>query len=672
MNTDDLTESALRMTRWLLIPILIMSGIVTYDYRINPTGWYDPALFFLPLTVILTIFMIRRLPSDTSEHTQSVTWKSFTRLQIALTLLGVSCFVILAQVQGIAPMVLGFLFRMPHAHQLALFLLGVGLIIWGMTGGFLVSDGWRQFHRWAHEPDAKWLLLIIVFGLFVRVIALESAVHYYVDEANFASAVTRLRLNPNEQIMNNIGPIANFTWIYTYFQYYYTELFGATLANLRALSVIIGTLTIPAIYLLGRWAFNRQIGLLSAFLLAFYLPHIHYSRLAMNNIVDPLLGTLMIAFIWRGLQTGSRRMFAWAGVFLGLTSYFYEGGRLLYPALILSWLVIYGLIHRGSISKRGIAVFVATTVFIASAFYLALGVWGFQNITPRLLQQNVEEDFWTEFFVSTDVGGQILRYFDERINPAYLHIMGQAGGSSFYYSDTVGLVLPHMLPFMLIGLGVALYHWRRLGLILPLWIVFTVLGNSLIIWNNWTPRFVVVFPALILLIALGLDTVYRVVIAGWLKQPEVSQFFARNCVVLLIMMAGLQIGYYFGVMLPDYNLNTRLEIDDQDAARRAQSLSPDTVVYVLPVEDKHHADAEIMQAYERHETLVTIIEVSQFDFTTLDPTAPHPYAFFIQADDTGTLNQLQALFGERLTEPQWSPYHVPRSRQFALYQIAGG
>ena len=365
-------------------------------------------------------------------------------------------------------------------------------------------------------------------------------------------------------------------------------------------------------------------------------------------------------------------MFAWAGVFLGLTSYFYEGGRLLYPALIVSWLVLYTLIHRGSVSKRGIAVFVATTVFIASAFYLALGVWGFQNITPRLLQQNVEENFWAEFFTSPDVGGQILRYFDERINPPYLHIMGQAGGSSFYYSDEVGLILPHMLPFMLIGLGVALYHWRRLGLILPLWIVFTVLGNSLIIWNNWTPRFVVVFPALILLIALGLDTVYRVVIAGWLKQPEVSQFFARNCVVLLILTASLQIGYYFGVMLPDYNLNTRLEIDDQDAARRAQTLSPDTLVYVLPVQDKHHADAEIMQAYERHKTLVTIIEASQFDFTTLDPTASHPYAFFIQADDTETLNQLQDIFGERLTGAHWSPYHVPRSRQFVLYQVAGG
>lgn len=659
------------MTRWLPVPIFITSCIVTYDYHVNPTGWYDLALFFLPLTMLLTILMLRRLPPEPPELRDPVNWQPFTRWQMMLPVIGVICFLVIAQVQGTFPLVLGFLFGMHHAHQFALFVCGLILIIWGMTGGFSLSEGWRQFRTWTHESDAKWLLLFIVLGLFVRTLALESAIHYYTDETNFASAVTRLRIKPNVQIMNNIGPVANFTWIYSYFQYYYTELFGATLANLRGLSVIIGTLTIPAIYLLGRWAFSRRIGLLASFLLAFYLPHIHYSRLAMNNIIDPLLGIMTIVLLWRGLKTGSRQTFALAGVFLGMTSYFYEGGRLLYPALIIGWLVIVALIHNGTLFKRGLGVFLATTVLISSGFYLTFGVWGFQNVAPRLLQQRVKEDFWAEFFTSQDPFEQVLRYFDERLNPPYLHIMSQPDGSGFYYSREVGLILSHMLPFMLIGLGVALFHWQRLGLILPLWILLTVFGNSLIAWNDWTARFVVLFPALVLLMALGLDSIYRVLIRGWLKQTVMQRVFRRSMLALLLLMGVLQVGYYFGVMLPDYNVAIRLEIDDQDAGHRAQFLSPETQIYIFPIDDKYHLDVDAVQDYERHTIPVEVIAVGEFDFTTLDPTALHPYAFFIVPNDTDTLNELKRLFGNRLTGPQWSIYNVPRSRQFAMYLVAG-
>ena len=659
------------MTRWLPIPIFMASFVVVYDYHVNPTGWYDLALFFLPLTIILTIFMVRRLPSDTPASSDPASWRPFTRRHLVFAVLGVICFLIVAQVQATYPLLLAFLFGMHHAHQLFLFVLGVLLIIWGMTGGVSFREGWRKFRAWTREPDAKWILLFILIGLFVRTIALDWAIHYYTDETNFASAVTRLRIKPNVQIMNNIGPVANFTWLYSYMQFYFTELFGATLANLRAISVIVGTLTIPAIYLLGRWGFNRRVGLIAAFLLTFYLPHIHYSRLAMNNIIDPLLGVLAIALLWQGMKTRSRQMLVWGGVFLGLTSYFYEGGRLLYPALIIAWLVIYGLIHNGKVSKRSLSIFFATTALIASGFYLSLGVWGFQNVAPRFLQQRVTEYFWVDFFTSDDPFGQIMRYFDERLNPPYLHIMGQPDGSGFYYSRDVGLVLPHMLPFLLIGLGVSLFHWRRLGLILPLWLLLTVLGNSLIVWNDWTARFVVVFPALVLLIALGLDSLYRLLTTYWLKQKRHQWIFQRSMVALSLLIGVMQIGYYFGVMLPDYNIAIRLEIDDQDAGHRAQFLSPDTEIYVFPIDDKYHLDVGAVQDYERHIISVEIMAVNEFDFGILDPNPDHPYAFFIVPSDRETLNQLKRIFGDQLRGPEWSIYNVPRSRQFALYQVDG-
>jgi len=674
MDNDKLTPYPRRgfaLTHWLPIPIMITSCIVVYDYHINPTGWYNLALFFLPLTIILTILMLRRLPPDTSNASESVNWRPITRWQIVLSILGLLCFWMIAIVQGTSPTTLVFLFGIHHAHQLALFIIGIVLITWGMTGGLSISGSWRQFRIWAHESDAKWLLLIVLLGLFVRTVALDSAIHYYTDEANFTWAVTHLRVQPNIQIMNSTGPIANFTWFYSYFQYYYTELFGATLANLRGVSVIFGTLTIPLLYLLGRWAFNRRVGLLAAFLLAFYLPHIHFSRLAMYNIADPFFCTITIALLWRGLQNNSRQILALAGVFLGLTSYFYEGGRLLYPPLIIGWLVIYVLIHRRTIYRRGIVIFLLTTILMSSGFYLSLNISGFENAAPRLQNQRVEEGFWAQLLTSSDVQGQLLVYLDNRINPPYLHIMSQPDGSGFYYSRDVGLVLPHMLPFMLIGLGVALFHWRQLGLILPLWLLLTVLGNSVIIWNDWTPRFVVLFPALVLLMALGLDSFYRVFIEASLNKIRLQRLLQYSAIAFLMLMGLLQIGYYFGVMLPDYNLMIRTKMDDQDAGHRAQSLSPTTLVYILPTDDQFHVDVEIMQNYERHTVPVTVIEVSEFDFTTLDPKSSRPYAFFVVPSDTDTLETLQQIFGDRLTGPQWSPYNVPLSRQFALYQVEG-
>ena len=658
------------MSRWLVIPIFIAACIVTYDYHINPTGWYDLALFFLPLTIILTLLMLRGLPSEPPDAPDLVRWQPFTRWQILSSVLGVLCFMVISQTQGTSPTSLAFLFGMHHAHQFALFLLGVVLITWGMTGGLSLSEGWRQFRIWMHESDAKWLLLIILSGLFVRTVALESAIHYYTDEANFTWAVTHLRIESNIQIMNSTEAIANFTWIYPYLQYYFTELFGATLANLRAVSVIFGTLTIPLMYLLGRWAFSRQIGLLASFLLAFYLPHIHFSRLAMYNIADPFFCMMTVTLLWRSLQNNSRQTMALAGVFLGLTSYFYEGGRLLYPPLIIGWLLIYALIHHRTIYKRGIIIFLVTTILISSGFYLSLNISGFQN-APRLQNQGVEDSFWAQLLTSSDVQAQLLLYLDNRINPPYLHIMSQPDGSGFYYSREVGLVLPHMLPFMLIGLGVALYHWRHLGLILPLWLLLTILGNSLIIWNDWTPRFVVLFPALVLLMVLGLDSLYRVLVEGLHKQTSIQRLVRYSAIALLLLMGLLQVGYYFGVMLPDYNLMIRIKMDDQDAGQRAQLLSPASEVYILPIDDQFHVDVEIMQNYERHTVPVSVIEVSEFDFTTLDLRASHPYAFFVVPSDTDTLNTLRRLFGNRLTGPQWSPYNVPLSRQFALYQVGG-
>lgn len=645
------------MIRWLPIPILICSCIAAYDYYGNPTGGYFLALIFLPLTIILTLLLMRGLRTELPQQVVEVEWQPFTRWQIATVLLGIVCFVLIAVIS------------LHHALQFVLWLCGVGLIARGMAGEMQWQHTVRLFRLWMFESDARWLLLIILVGLFARVFMLETAIPTYVDETQFAKSIVDLRTLDDVRIMRSMGFVTDYIWIYPYLQFLYTEVFGATLITMRMISVILGTLTIPAVYLLGRWALSRRIGLLAAFLLAIDLPHIHFSRLAMYNIADPLFGVLTIALLWRGLQTRSRSTLALAGVCLGLTGYFYEGGRLLYPALIVCWLLLYTVIQNFNVPKRGIGVFLVTATLVTSCFYISLITQTNRTVAPQLAHQTVSSGFWTDFLVSDDVSAQLQQLFETRINPPYLHIMSQPDNSQFYYSQDVALVLPYLLPLLLIGIGVAFYHGQRLGLAFPLWIMLTVLGNALIRQNDWTPRFVVLLPALAILIALGIDAIYQVIVEQRLRFQSIRKWLQIAGVGVLALMGVLQMDYYFNSLLRAHNVLFREKVDDQDAARRAQALPPDTLVYVLPAIDIYHVDVEVRQAYERHTIPVKIIQANKFDFANFDVSDDQSYAFFVEPDDTLTIAKLRDLFGGCLSDPQGSPYNVPERYQFVLYQM---
>lgn len=525
----------------LAVLAVITGSIATYDYYANPTDWYDFAMLFLPITVGLTILILRRLPQNEPINIEPVVWENIKMWQVVVCMLGIICFMVLAVLHRPIYEIVD------NNVQFVLWLSGLICVVLGITGGLPAE----HIRGWLKESDARWLALIILIGFLVRVILLETAIINYVDESNFANGIIVIRDHPQLKLMWSASGVANFALMHLY--YYYTELFGATTANLRAISMFAGWLTIPAVYLLGRWAFTRRIGLLVACLLAIDLPHIHFSRLAMANIIDPLFGVLAIAFLWRGLQTRSWRWMAWAGVSLGMTSYVYEGGRLLYPALIFGWLIIYAFVSNGKLFKfkRGLAVFIVALGLVASGYYLPLNQLGDDNLAPRLSSERITNEYITIILTSTEPN-PITKYLNERITPAYLHIVSQPDGSRFYYSPNDAIILPYALPFLFIGMGVVLFHWRRLGLLFLFWVALTIAGNSLIWSNSWTPRFIVAFPAFMILIALGLDIVYQSIVKVFSNTTQ--QKLQWLAIAGIVILGVFQTYYYFGVMIPDYNV----------------------------------------------------------------------------------------------------------------------
>jgi hypothetical protein len=118
------------------------------------------------------------------------------------------------------------------------------------------------------------------------------------------------------------------------------RLFGETPTVMRGVAALIGTLTVPALYALGRELTRSDkvvpaaLPLFAAFALAIMRWHIFFSRVGIEPILVPFLLTLMLWAYWRARRTNS--LVAWIafGLAAGLGPYTYPAGRLL-PVIAL-------------------------------------------------------------------------------------------------------------------------------------------------------------------------------------------------------------------------------------------------------------------------------------------------------------------------------------------------
>jgi len=119
------------------------------------------------------------------------------------------------------------------------------------------------------------------------------------------------------------------------------RLFGEIPTVMRGGAALIGTLTVPALYALGRELTRSDklvpaaLPLFAAFALAIMRWHIFFSRVGIEPILVPFLLTLMLWAYWRARRTNS--LVAWIafGLTAGLGPYTYPAGRLL-PVIALA------------------------------------------------------------------------------------------------------------------------------------------------------------------------------------------------------------------------------------------------------------------------------------------------------------------------------------------------
>ncbi len=186
---------------------------------------------------------------------------------------------------------------------------------------------------------AHWLLLVILFlGAAARIYAFGSVpaglnqdeassgydayalLHYGIDRSGFHNPVFL------------VGFGSGMSALPSYLAMPFFLLFGVSVAALRAPTILIGILALPALYLLVRRTGDRTLALLATFLLAISPWHIMDSRWTLAGVLPNLVVFGVLALC---IGRERPRALLWAAVFFALTLYEYAPAYLFTPVFLV-------------------------------------------------------------------------------------------------------------------------------------------------------------------------------------------------------------------------------------------------------------------------------------------------------------------------------------------------
>jgi len=277
---------------------------------------------------------------------------------------------------------------------------------------------------------------------------------------------------------------------------------GRTPLAVRLPAAILGTLLIPATYLMARALFNKWVGLWSAFLIAILPWPVNLSRIGLRAISLPLVLALAVWLWWpaRADQTRqgrARKMLG--GTFFGLSLYTYTAARFIVVVALIYVLYQWWTERKPFKAAIGPMIWPALVAFLVTIPLLGYGIAHRDVFVQRPGQVSILNpainggDLW-----GTLVGN-----------------LFRAGGMFFYRGDFIPrhnvplrpVFDPLMSAFFLLGSGLTLIRARQdhaAGL-LPIWIATMLIPTIMAEDCPHFLRAVGVLPAATLLPALGLE-----------------------------------------------------------------------------------------------------------------------------------------------------------------------
>ena len=184
------------------------------------------------------------------------------------------------------------------------------------------------------QSSSLLLLAIFLLASFFRLYRFTSIPFgTWYDEADGGLHALRVLEDPNYRPV--FVPAMDRSAFLVYLFALALRLFGVNTLALRAVSVAFGLGGVLAAYLFGREFEDEWLGLLFAFFVAVSRWHVNFSRIAMTGIDTPFFILLTLYFLLKGGRTGRARDFAWSGLVLGLSLWFYTTNNFLLIIVVL-------------------------------------------------------------------------------------------------------------------------------------------------------------------------------------------------------------------------------------------------------------------------------------------------------------------------------------------------
>lgn len=221
------------------------------------------------------------------------------------------------------------------------------------------------------ETAKRWLVttsILLIFGLavFFRLYHLDLVpIEPFSDHAEKILDVYELSQGQTKIFFErNTGREA--------FQFYWTilviKIFGTGFSfySLKLGTVLLGILTIPFVYQLGKEYGNVRVAIFALFLFGLASwPNI-ISRIGLRFPLYPVFAAPTLLFLTRGLRTRNRNDFIWAGIFLGLGLHGYSPFRIV-PFLVVAAFILY-LLHVKTKQERVQAIWWLMIIVVMSVF----------------------------------------------------------------------------------------------------------------------------------------------------------------------------------------------------------------------------------------------------------------------------------------------------------------
>jgi hypothetical protein len=399
-------------------------------------------------------------------------------------------------------------------------------------------------------------------------------------------------------------------------------LLGNTAVAARLVSALQGALGVVFIYFLGREAFDRRTGLLAALALLGLSWHVHFSRLAVANVVDSFFASGVLWLVYRALRRGHLIDYLWAGLASGLTVYSYLGSRLVMALAVA--LVAFTWLRQGlplRTHRRHLLVY-AGAMIIAAGPQLAYFVRHLDTFMGRLNAEGILRNGWLQRQSAETGLSQASLLLDQFMKSTFVYVTGSAPGHFF---NSPRPYLPALAAvFLVLALGYSLWRSaqpRYFMLTAWFWSV-VVLGSTLTIGPPSHQRLLMTAPATALLVAIGLREAGRLV-------ERLGFVSARLVLGLTLAVAGLTslqgVTFYFGEYRTGHYFEDPSNDFSYEVADYASTLGPDYRMYLLGAPSVYSVFGDF--AYLAPE--VEVVDFNDVTPATVEALPRDKHAFFV-------------------------------------------